>query len=178
MTQAIGLIPPKGTAVLPRRLILLRAIFAVVLASLPAWSGEAVAQQIPASGSTPPIYWDVIGPGVDKATVSQAETRSAAVVIQVLTGSGQASTELAAWIEKNEINRQTDGYGEIWAFDPERPDDGWSRMARVESRTGGPIELRRMIAGLTLTNYLNYKATMAAVGLRLPPATDQRKPEE
>jgi hypothetical protein len=35
-----------------------------------------------------------------------------------------------------------------------------------------------MIAGLTLTNYLNYKATMAAVGLRLPPATDQRKPEE
>ena len=177
MTQTIGLIPPKDTAVLPRRLILLWAIFAVALASLPAWSGEAVAQQVPAPGSTPPIYWDVIGPGIDKATVSQAETRSAAVVIRVLTGSDQASNELAAWIEKNGINRQTDGYGEVWAFDPTRPDDGWSRRARVESRAGGPIELRELIAGLTLTNYLNYKATIAAVGLTLP-ATDQRKPDE
>lgn len=64
-----------------------------------------------------------------------------------------------------------------WAFDPTRPDDGWSRTARVESRAGGPIELRELIAGLTLTNYLNYKATIAAVGLTLP-ATDQRKPDE
>lgn len=175
MTKTIGPIQPKDTTALPRRLVLLWAIFAVALASLLAWSGEVVAQQVSGSGSTPPIYWDVIGPGIDKATAPRAETRSADIVIQVLTGTDHASNELAAWIEKNGINRQMDGYGEVWAFDPTRPDDGWSRRARVESRAGGPIELRKMIAGLTLTNYLNYKATIAAVGLRLPPE-DQHEP--
>lgn len=177
MTRTITLPQPAGVAVLPGRLIVFCAICAVALASFPVWSGESLAQPIPDAGSAPPIYGDVIGPGVDKATVSQAETRSAVIVIQVLTGTDQASNALAAWIEKNGIDRRADGYGQLWAFDPEQPDDGWSRMAKVESKPGGPIELRKLIAGLTLTNYLNYRATIAAVSLTLP-ATDQREPDE
>jgi len=177
MSRTITLPQPAGVAVLPRRLIVLCAICAVALASFPVWSGESLAQPVPDAGSAPPIYWDVIGPGVDKATVSPAETRSAVIVIQVLAGTDQASNALAAWIEKNGINRQADGYGLVWAFDPKRPDDGWSRMAKVESKPGGPLELQKLIAGLTLTNYLNYRATIAAVGLTLP-ATDQREPDE
>lgn len=175
MTRTITLRQPAGVAALLRRLIVPCAICAVALGSFPVWSGESLAQQVSDGGSAPPIYWDVIGPGMDKASVSPAETRSADIVIQVLAGTDQASDALAAWIETNGINRQADGYGAVWAFDPKRPDDGWSRTARVESKPGGPVELRELIAGLTLTNYLNYKATIAAIGLRLP-TEDQSEP--
>ena len=105
MTRTITLRQPAGVAALLRRLIVPFAICAVALGSFPVWSGESLAHQVSGGGSAPPIYWDVIGPGVDKASVSPAETRSADIVIQVLAGTDQASNELAAWIETNGINR-------------------------------------------------------------------------
>lgn len=143
-----------------------KRIQGIVVICMLACSIQAVAQEA-SRPKPPPIVWDVIGPGADASAMPPGRTTSAGVVIHVLTGSEKATEELAVWIERNGINRQADGYGDIWAFDPRRPEAGWGRMAKVEAQAGGPIEDRVMMAGLRLANYLNYKATTAAVTLSL-----------
>lgn len=153
-----------------------KTIHAVAAICLLAWSSHAVAREVP-QAKQPPIPWDVLGPGIDASTVQPAPTRSAGVVIYVLTGGYTATEELTSWIDSNGINRQEDGYGNVWTFGPREPDDGWKRMAKVELKAGGPVEERQLAAGLKLTNYLNYKATTAAVNLALPePKQGKSKP--
>lgn len=112
-------------------------------------------------GEYPLIIWDHIGPGIDRLTAPLARSRRADIAIYPLDG----NKELIAWIESNRINQQTDGYGNVWTFDPKKPDQGWSRLAEVESALGDSTQISRLMAGRALTYYLNHKA--AARGTKL-----------
>ncbi|MGO1003881.1 hypothetical protein [Lysobacter sp. CA196] len=109
-----------------------------------------------------PIIWDQIGPGIDISKMPPARSRSANIAIYPLDG----NMELTSWIETNKINQQTDGYGDVWTFDPRKPDKGWSRLGKVVSKDGS-TEVYAFLAGYTLTNYLNYKAATQATQLAL-----------
>ncbi|WP_152670199.1 hypothetical protein [Lysobacter capsici] len=115
------------------------------------------------TGALPLVIWDQIGPGVDRSRMPPARSRSADIAIYPLDGSKEVTT----WVEQNRINQQVDGYGDTWTFDPRKPDKGWSRTAKVVSKIGGPTEVHKFLAGLILTNYLNYKATTQATELAL-----------
>ena len=136
-------------------------------------SGHLAAKDVK-RGDAPPIVSNDIGPGVDPSTVPPAKSGSAGVVYEVLTGSAIPTEDIAAWVQRNGINKQQDGYGDVWSFDPLRPESGWSRIVKAEIKQGGPLEDTKMVAGLKLTNYLNYKATTQAMTL----VGGDRKPRE
>lgn len=146
----------------------------LVVIGLLAMSGHLVAKDGKRT-EVPLIFSNDIGPGVDLATVQPAKDGSAGIVYYVLTGRETPTEDIAAWVQKNGINKQQDGYGNVWTFEPMQPELGWSRMVKAEREQGGPIVDAKVMAGLQLTNYLNYKATTQAVTLALP-APSQTNP--
>lgn len=148
-------------------------IHSLAVICLLAISGNLVAKEVK-QVDAPPIVSNDLGPGVDPSNAPPAKSGSAGVVYEVLTGSAIPTEDIAAWVQRNGINKQQDGYGDVWSFDPLRPESGWSRTAKAEIEQGGPMVDTKMVAGLKLTNYLNYKATTLAIAVM----GDGRKPEE
>lgn len=118
----------------------------------------------------PAMVVDDIGPNVDMSTAPRAKSTSTAIIYEILSGNERPTAPLAAWLERNRINHQQDGYGRVWSFDPLKPERGWRRTFRAQYEPSGPTVDAEATAGLGLTNYLNYKAASQAVSLKLPAA--------
>ena len=86
--------------------------------------------------------------------------------------------KFAEWTDNRRIYNQEDGSGNRWRFDPEHPQRGWMRDARIDASNDGIDNARRggLRATPMLANELDYKATSTSVELVLggPPA--QRDP--
>lgn len=114
--------------------------------------------------------------GAKAGTLVGIESGPGAIVTGVV-GAGLGAwgaDEAVEWIEKYRINNQRDQFGNVWTYDPTRPDAGWTRSGREVIGTVG-TQVDRPIHGAThhftadasLTQELNYKASSRAVALRL-----------
>lgn len=114
--------------------------------------------------------------GAKAGTLVGIESGPGAIVTGVV-GAGLGAwgaDEAVEWIEKYRINNQRDQFGNVWTYDPTRPDAGWTRSEREVIGTVG-TQVDRPIHGAThhftadasLTQELNYKASSRAVALRL-----------
>lgn len=141
---------------------ILLPLLVLFLAAAPVASAQSARQELP------PIVSDDLGLGFDSTKLRPAESASAGIVYYVIFGSEAPTQQIADWVKKHGINKQKDGYGDEWSFDPMQPEQGWSRIGKVQLQQNGPVEGHKMIAGLHLTNYLNFKATTQASQLLLP----------
>jgi hypothetical protein len=82
-----------------------------------------------------------------------------------------AGDRLAAYLDNRSIYNQEDRFGHSWRFDPEKPDQGWTRQAQlrtIDPSTSRETEVTQAFrAAGNLENELNFKASSRSVQLVL-----------
>lgn len=120
--------------------------------------------------------WTGAALGAKAGTLAGIESGPGAIVTGII-GAGLGTwggSEIVEWIEKYQINNQTDSFGRVWTFKPAHPEEGWTHNQREIIGSVGTIADRplygaetNLTADAALTQQLNYQASSRAIGLRL-----------
>jgi len=120
--------------------------------------------------------WTGAALGAKAGTLAGIESGPGAIVTGII-GAGLGTwggSEIVEWIEKYQINNQTDSFGRVWTFKPAHPEEGWTHSQREIIGSVGTIADRplygaetNLTADAALTQQLNYQASSRAIGLRL-----------
>jgi len=120
--------------------------------------------------------WTGAALGANAGTLAGIESGPGAIVTGII-GAGLGAwggSEIVEWIEKYQINNQTDSFGRVWTFKPAHPEKGWTHNQREIIGSVGTVADRPLYGADTdltadaeLTQQLNYQASSRAIGLRL-----------
>jgi len=129
--------------------------------------------------------WGGVALGASAGAALTSETGPGAFLGGAVGGiaGAVAGDRLAAWIDHHRINRQVDGEGHRWHFDPAHPGRGWTREvngeldAQATVDRGFPVYTRETLtASSELADRLNYQASSRAVELALSAPPKPRNP--
>ncbi|WP_239501471.1 zeta toxin family protein [Stenotrophomonas maltophilia] len=120
--------------------------------------------------------WTGAALGAKAGTMAGIESGPGAIVTGII-GAGLGTwggSEIVEWVEKFQINNQTDSFGRVWTFNPMHPEKGWTHNQREIIGSVGTLADRPLYGAETdltadaaLTQQLNYQASSRAIGLRL-----------
>jgi len=120
--------------------------------------------------------WTGAALGAKAGTLAGIESGPGAIVTGII-GAGLGTwggSEIVEWIEKYQINNQSDSFGRMWTFNPAHPEKGWTHNQREIIGSVGTVADRplygaetNLTADAALTQQLNYQASSRAIGLRL-----------
>ncbi len=120
--------------------------------------------------------WTGAALGAKAGTLAGIESGPGAIVTGII-GAGLGTwggSEIVEWVEKYQINNQTDSFGRVWTFNPAHPEKGWTHNQREIIGSVGTVADRPLYGAETdltadaaLTQQLNYQASSRAIGLRL-----------